>query len=198
MTIHYRPMYPHEAEAVCHLVARVFCEFVAPHYGPEGVAEFLQYLTPAELWKRLHHDHFLLVAEDHGKLAGVIEIYDNNHISLLFVDKPHHGQGIARTLLNLALAECRRRNPALDEVSVHATPNAVPIYAHLGFQPIAPEQCKQGMRFVPMLLSLHEHPERTREFRKEPQDIRSSLLPNAVTANRKRRVVLNHRAGYIT
>jgi GNAT superfamily N-acetyltransferase len=147
-------MQPHEAEAICHLVAKVFCEFVAPHYEPEGVVEFLQYLTPEELWKRLHHDHFLLVAEDHGKVVGVIEMYDNNHISLLFVDKTHQAQGIARHLVDLALAECRRRNPALDEVSVHATPNAVAVYAHLGFRPIAPEQCRKGMRFVPMRRSL--------------------------------------------
>lgn len=154
--MHYRSMQPHEAEAVCHLVARVFCEFVAPHYEPEGVVEFLQYLTPEELWKRLHHDHFVLVAEDQGALAGVIEIYDNNHISLLFVDKAHQGQGIARKLVELALGECHRRNPALDEVSVHATPNAVPVYTHLGFRPVAPEQCNKGIRFVPMRLNLAE------------------------------------------
>jgi GNAT superfamily N-acetyltransferase len=158
--MHYRPIHAHEAEAVCHLVAKVFCEFVAPCYEPEGVVEFLRYLTPDELWKRLHHEHFMLVAEDQEKLVGVIELYDNNYISLLFVDKAHQGQGIARNLVELALRQCRQRNPALDEVRVHATPNAVPVYLKLGFQPTAPEQCKQGMRFVPMVRKLaksHDH-----------------------------------------
>jgi GNAT superfamily N-acetyltransferase len=156
--MHYRPMHPYEAGAVCHLVAKVFCEFVAPYYEPEGVVEFLQYLTPDELWKRVHHEYFLLVAEDKDRLVGVIEMYGNNHISLLFVDKAYQGQGIARNLVELALDECRRRNPSLAEVSVHATPNAVPVYAHLGFRSIAPEQCRKGMRFVPMLLDLDELP----------------------------------------
>jgi GNAT superfamily N-acetyltransferase len=117
-------------------------------------------VTPEELWKRLHHDHFLLVAADHGKLVGVIEVYDNNHISLLFVDKAYQRQGIARTLVDLALDECRRHNPALDEVSVHATPNAVVVYAHLGFRAIAPEQWKKGMCFVPMRLNVTEFHDR--------------------------------------
>jgi GNAT superfamily N-acetyltransferase len=154
--IHYRPMHPHEAEAVCHLAAKVFHQFVAPDYEPEGVVEFLRYLTPAELSKRLHHDYFLWVADDHGKVVGLIEVYDDNHISLLFVDKEQQGRGIASKLLELALHECRQRNPALAEVSVHATPNAVPFYAHLGFRPTAAEQCKKGMRFVPMVCPLDQ------------------------------------------
>mgnify|MGYP001373237590 CR=1 FL=1 len=152
--MHYRPIHPHEAEAVCHLVAKVFCEFVAPTYEPEGVVEFLRYLTPDELWKRLHHDHFVLVAEEHGQLVGVIELYDHNHISLLFVDKAYQGQGVARTLVEMAVCDCRRHRPELEEVSVHATPNAVPVYTRLGFHPVAPEQCQNGMRFVPMVRKL--------------------------------------------
>jgi GNAT superfamily N-acetyltransferase len=159
--IHYRPMHPHEAEAVCHLVAKVFRKFVAPCYEPAGVVEFLRYLTPEELWKRLHHDYFLLVADEHGKVVGVIEVYDANHISLLFVDEMHQGQGIAHKLVALALSECRRRNSTLAEVSVHATPNAVAVYEHWGFRPTAAEQCKNGMRFVPMVCDANHLAQRT-------------------------------------
>jgi GNAT superfamily N-acetyltransferase len=152
--IHYRPMTPHETVAVCHLVAHVFSATVAPLFEPTGVAEFLQYLTPHELVKRLQHEHEVWVAEQAGKIVGVIEVRDGNHISLFFVDQTQQGRGIGRRLLKTAITACHQHNPTLTSISVHATPNAVPIYTHLGFQAVASEQVDRGMRYLPMTLDL--------------------------------------------
>lgn len=161
--LHYRAMQPHEAEAVCHLAAKVFCACAASHFTPEGVAAFLQYLRPAELWKRLHHEHFVLVAEDKSGLVGMIEMRDYNYIALLFVDEQHQRQGIARYLVELAILECQRHDPKLAEIRVNATLNAVPAYERLGFQPVGPEQWEDGMHTVPMVHRLstlnHDHHE---------------------------------------
>ncbi|MFN8494331.1 MAG: GNAT family N-acetyltransferase [Caldilineaceae bacterium] len=153
-TIHYRAMQPHDAEAVCHLVAKVFCAHVAPHFAPEGVAAFLQYLRPTELWKRIHHEHFVLVAEDKSGLVGMIEMRDYNHVALLFVAEGHQKQGIARCLVELAVKECQRHNPELTELTVGATPNAVPVYERLGFAQVRPDHWENGMHTFPMALPL--------------------------------------------
>ena len=153
-TVHYRTMQPHDAEAVCHLVAKVFSARVAPHFAPEGITAFLQYLRPTELWKRIHHEHFVLVAEDKSGLVGMIEMRDYNHVALLFVDEGHQKQGIARSLVELAVKACQQQNPELTEITVGATPNAVPVYARLGFQQVEPDHWENGMHTFPMVLRL--------------------------------------------
>jgi predicted GNAT family N-acyltransferase len=86
--------------------------------------------------------------------VGAIEVRDYNHISLLFVHMAHQRQGIARELLRRALAICCRYRPSLRQVDVNSSPNAVVAYARLGFRQRGPEQIKNGIRFVPMVLDL--------------------------------------------
>lgn len=147
-----RPMNPGEETGVCHLVMRVFSEFVAPGYGPEGIKEFRKYVNPAALLKRSEAGHFVLVAAVQGQLAGVIEIRHHEHISLLFVDRQFLRRGIAKALLLQALDVSRQHNPDLEQVTVNSSPYAVPIYEKLGFEQTGPEQVKNGIRFVPMAL----------------------------------------------
>lgn len=151
---HYRLMKNHETAAVAHLAAHVFSATVAPYFEARGVAEFLQYLAPHEMVKRLHHEHEVWVAEQAGQIIGMIEVRDGNHVTLFFVDQSHQGQGVGRQLLTAVIQACQARNPALTALSLHATPNAVAIYQRLGFTPTAPEQSERGMRFVPMTLHL--------------------------------------------
>jgi GNAT superfamily N-acetyltransferase len=150
--VHVRPLRPHDEQAVSHLVAHVFMKFIAPLYEPEGITEFLQYASPAETARRLHHEHAMWVAESHGKLVGVIEVRDFDHISLLFVDEAHQRQGVAHGLVTHALEACLARKPHLTEFTVFASPNAVAAYERWGFRATGPEQSRNGMRFVPMLL----------------------------------------------
>ncbi|MBN1260225.1 MAG: GNAT family N-acetyltransferase, partial [Anaerolineae bacterium] len=107
-----RPLLPGEsgrvdAERVIALVARVFNAFVAPAYAPEGVQTFFDYATVEGLRERSTQDHFVLVAEVGNKLAGMIEMRACTHVSLLFVDAEFQRRGIARQLLNGALAVAR-------------------------------------------------------------------------------------------
>jgi GNAT superfamily N-acetyltransferase len=151
--IHYRSIRPHDEQAVSHLVAQVFMQFIAPLYAPEGVSEFLQYASPTAMSRRLHHEHFVLVAEHRDKIVGMIEVRDHDHISLLFVDGAHQRQGIARQLVKRALEVCLKRNPRLRAFTVYASPNAIGAYERLGFRATGPEQERNGMRFVPMALT---------------------------------------------
>ena len=152
-----RAMEPGEEQQVCHLVVRVFTEFVAPLYSPEGVREFLNYAAdPDRLRERLQANRFVLVAELQGRMVGVIEVRNCDHISLFFVDGQAQRKGIGSELWRLALAACLAGRPDLARITVHSSPNAVEAYNRLGFRTEGPEETVNGIRFVPMALAVKE------------------------------------------
>ena len=143
-----------EEQQVCDLVVRVFTDFVAPLYSPEGVHEFLTYAAdPDRLRDRLQANHFVLVAELQERIVGAIEIRNNDHISLFFVDGESQRKGIGKELWRRALDICLANRPGLSKITVHSSPNAVAAYRRLGFQAEGPEQTVNGIRFVPMALT---------------------------------------------
>ena len=73
---------------------------------------------------------------------------------MLFVGKKFHRKGVGAELMRRSLEICRQKDKDLKEVSVSSCPYAVPIYEKMGFQQTEPEQIKNGIRFVPMMLSL--------------------------------------------
>jgi GNAT superfamily N-acetyltransferase len=152
--IRYRAMEPGEEDRVSSLVTRVFNRHVASLFPEEGIREFLEYVAPGAIQQRCNSNHFVLVAGDGQHILGVIEVRDHSHVSLLFVDTAFQGQGIARELLRRALAICRRHRPILRQIDVNSSPNAVWAYEGLGFRQRGPEQIKNGIRFVPMVLDL--------------------------------------------
>lgn len=147
-------MRPGEETEISGLIVSVFSEFVAPLYTPEGIEEFSRYIGPDDLRERFLSNHFTLVATTDERIVGVIEVRDENHICLFFVDGDSQNRGIGRTLLEQALAMCRENSPAISTVSVNSSPNSVAVYERLGFVPTGPEQTKNGITSVPMTLTL--------------------------------------------
>ncbi len=147
-------MRPGEEEELSRLILSVFSEFVAPLYPPEGTAEFSRYIGPGDLRERFLTNHFTLVATAAEKIVGMIEVRDENHICLFFVESRSQGRGIGRALLERALAQCRENNPDVTGVSVNSSPNSAAVYERLGFVPTGPQETKNGMTFVPMRLAL--------------------------------------------
>ena len=143
-------MRPGEENDVCSLVARVFGTFVAPQYTQEGVDEFLRYAEPEAMAARARANHFVLLAEMDGRLVGMIEVRNCDHISLLFVEGEFQKQGVARDLVRRAIQRCMLNRSKLGRVTVNSSPNAVEAYKHMGFRPLGPEQTANGIRFVPM------------------------------------------------
>jgi 8-oxo-dGTP diphosphatase len=154
VSVRCRFMEPGEEGAVCDLVARTFGEFVAPDYSTEGVQEFLEYVQPDALLQRSLGTHFTLLAVMQDQIVGMIEVRDDDHISLFFVDRGHLRRGIGRELLHKAAQICRRRRPTAAEMSVNSSLYAVPVYERLGFRQTGPDQVKNGIHFVPMALGL--------------------------------------------
>ena len=83
------------------------------------------------------------------KILGVIATQDTSHISLMFVDKQYHRQGIARQLFDVVRDELRR-NEKVTQITVNSSPYAVKAYEHLGFSRTGEQQEKGGIIFIPM------------------------------------------------
>ena len=147
----YRPMEPADAEAVSRLIVESFIEFIGPEYTEEGRAEFLRHVEPAALVERTRVEP-LRTGGDGGceRPAGVIDLRDNDHVSLLFVDARHQRHGIARELLDRALAVARPARPGLERVTVNSSRFGVPAYERLGFRQTGPERTVNGIVFIPM------------------------------------------------
>ncbi|MEA5047774.1 MAG: GNAT family N-acetyltransferase [Eubacteriales bacterium] len=129
------------------LVRRVFLQFEAPEYPPEGVETFCTFLeNSGEISKLRFYGAFekdVLI----GTLATRGE--DGSHIALFFVETVWQGQGAGRELFTEA-----RRNCSCNRMTVNASPYAKTIYEHLGFTAVTDEQLQDGIRFIPMVYTV--------------------------------------------
>ncbi|MCY4658731.1 MAG: GNAT family N-acetyltransferase [Acidobacteria bacterium] len=152
--VDYRAMRPGEAEAVSALIIASFDEFIGPDYDAEGIAEFHGFAAPEALAARAAGDHLVRVATVDGTLAGMIEIRDHNHVALLFIDKAYQRRGIARGLLDTALAAARAADPDVERVTLNSSRYGVAAYERLGFRQTGPERTVNGIVFIPMAMRL--------------------------------------------
>lgn len=154
MAISYRLSKSGEEKYIHKLIKDVFNEFIAPTYSKQGIETFFDYIQPDKLHKRSNDNSFLIVAVEGKKISGVIEIREFKHISLMFVKKTSHRQGITKELLQKSLKICKNKNPDINKITVNSSPYAVPIYNKLGFSQSDIEQVKDGIRFIPMEMNL--------------------------------------------
>jgi predicted GNAT family N-acyltransferase len=141
-----------EEEVVCDLIGRSFDQLVGCDYSQEGVTEFYKYANPAAMADRLKAGHFILIAEEMGKIVGMIEFRNGEHVSLLFVDPPYFKMGLSRQLFDRAMLTAREANPAAREITVNSSRYAVPVYQSFGFKTTGPEKTINGITFIPMSL----------------------------------------------
>jgi GNAT superfamily N-acetyltransferase len=129
------------------LVERVFMQFEAPDYAPEGVATFRAFIHDP-LAVALLSFYGAYVEE---QLVGVLATRGNSHIALFFVEPCFQRQGIGRALFFAARQACRS-----DTMTVNSSPYAVEIYQRLGFHALSGEQLADGIRFTPMKCILQQ------------------------------------------
>ncbi|MEM1484245.1 GNAT family N-acetyltransferase [Oscillospiraceae bacterium PP1C4] len=144
MTI--RQLQHHEIQSALDLVWTVFTKFEAPDYSEKGVNTFRQFINDKTMTNRL----LIYGAFICDKLVGVLAIRDESHISLFFVQKEYHQQGIGRNLFEYAVQNCKS-----DKMTVNSSPYAVEIYHKLGFADTNTEQTMDGIRFTPMVVYIH-------------------------------------------
>jgi len=140
-----------DEEELSNLIKRVYDEFVAPDYSEEGNKFFTNFIVAKNFILRYKQkNNIILIAEVNNCKVGMIEIRDNNHISLLFVEKEHHGEGIAKQLYYEALIKCKKKDKNLNKFYVHASPFSIPIYEKLGFNKTDEMQEQFGLIYLPM------------------------------------------------
>ena len=154
-----RMMKPADVEQVSDLVRSAFDEFIGPDYTEQGVAEFHRYADPEAFRERVRGgSHFVMVAEVGGRLAGITEIRDCNHVALLFVGKQFHRRGIARGLFDRAVKQARVTRPDVERMTMNSSRYGVAAYEKLGFRQTGPERSVNGIVFVPMAMRLDRAP----------------------------------------
>lgn len=153
-TIQYEKYQSGQEEQVYQLIKRVYDEFVAADYTEAGNLFFYDWIEPRRIAERQQHQASLLVARDGSAVIGMIEMRDNNTISLLFVDKDYQGRGIARQLVDHALTMCLQGDPKPAQLFVHASPFSIPVYLKLGFTATDVMQEEHGIKFLPMKMTI--------------------------------------------
>lgn len=137
-----------ELDETLELVKKVFDEFEAPDYSLEGIESFNKFVNSVE--EQLNKNMKIFVAKDNNKIIGMVAFRDYSHISMLFVDKMYHRQGIATELVEIVKLQCGKYNENVRCITVNSSPYAIEFYHKVGFENITPEQVIDGIRFTPM------------------------------------------------
>lgn len=152
----YSEMKTGQEQLVSDMVWEVFEEFVASGYSPEGIETFRCFIQVDELKKATESGRFFTICcWDEETLAGSITIRGGNHISLLFVKKDYHQQGIAKKLFIKALKKCNELKPDLTEITVNSSPYVVDIYKRLGFSAVGEQTTQNGITYIPMNMKIN-------------------------------------------
>ncbi|WP_027362361.1 GNAT family N-acetyltransferase [Desulfospira joergensenii] len=153
--ISLRLMKQGEENDVVNLILNVFSEFVAPHFSNDGVLEFKKFVNNSSISERFQSGNPIIVAVFKNKIIGVIEMRDNSHIALFFVERSFQKKGIAKRLLCEAVKVVRQRNPTVQKITVNSSPNAYTAYQKFGFEGEKALKTVNGIRFIPMELKLN-------------------------------------------
>jgi GNAT superfamily N-acetyltransferase len=132
-----------EEHSVLDIVLRGFNEFVRPDFTEQGVAEFMRAVN--EFVVEHLDGHHVTIAEENGRLVGMIDVRDGTHVSLFFVEPSVRGRGVGRALMTHAFDGYN------GPVTVNSSRWAVPAYERLGFEVTGPEAEFLGIRSVPMV-----------------------------------------------
>ena len=143
-----------EWEDAMALAWRTFQRFEAHEYSPEGVKNFLDFISDNALRKMfMIHEYHLWVALDGNQIIGLISLRSKKHISLLFVDEKYHKQGVGRALMERLWSYLRYKK--IPVCTVNSSPYAVDFYHRLGFVDLDSEKVDGGIRFTPMKKELY-------------------------------------------
>lgn len=139
-----------EWDDVMAMTWKTFVRFEAKDYTKEGVRSFFDFISDPVLQRMFINDAYpMFVAEDKGKIIGMITLREGTHISLLFVDEAYHRQGVGSSLMR-TIWEFIRTEVGKEIVTVNAAPYGVGFYHKLGFTDLGPEEARDGIRYTPM------------------------------------------------
>ncbi len=132
------------------LVWLVFQEFEAPDYSVQGISEFEGFLSIYSITKMMDRNEIAFWGcYNNAALVGVIAVIGKTHISLFFMLKEYHRQGIGRQLFQTMIDTCNN-DDNIKRFTVNSSPYATEVYHRLGFVDTDEEKTVNGIRFTPM------------------------------------------------
>jgi predicted GNAT family N-acyltransferase len=131
-----------------YLIKSVFDDFVGYEYSAEGNKFFNDFIDSEQIINRYKRGNIILTYEENENIIGVIEVKDNNHICLFFVNKAFHNMGVGRILFNSILERVKGKT---DFIEVNASPFSEKIYAKLGFTKLSEMMERNGIKYIPMI-----------------------------------------------
>ena len=123
---------PSDAPAIGRLVRRVTWRDILPDQTAAAAAYLLRGMSARAERAHIKAGRRYHVAFVEGRLAGVVATRDDRHFFRLFVTRRFQRRGIARALLQAALADCHRRSRTR-KFTLHASACAGAAYRRMGF-----------------------------------------------------------------
>lgn len=144
-----------DAPKMSELLTELAREHILPSCSALGGQRLLEAMNLESIKRYLTGPFRYCVAEQEGVLAGLVGMRDNRHLYHLFVANTHQGQGLARRLWDMAQADCLVRGNE-GQFTVNSAINAQGVYLKLGFVALGGIREMQGIKDIPMSLSLKQ------------------------------------------
>lgn len=139
----------HISELLCNLSRK----YITPELTSEGEKALLGSMSPKAIRNYIQSGFRYHVAEADKRTIGVVAVSENKHLYHLFVARSFQRQGVARQLWRVAMQECLS-NGNTGIFTVNSSEYAQGAYKKLGFVAKSTVQEKDGVRFIPMQLTL--------------------------------------------
>jgi predicted GNAT family N-acyltransferase len=139
-----------EWEDIMALAWRTYLKFEAGEYPTEGTTSFFAFITNATLYQMfLKGEYLIKIAKIDKKIVGMISMRNKNHLSLLFVEKEYHRQGIGKKLVDAMCMELKK-SKLKNCITVNAAPYALEFYHEIGFFDLSGQIENEGIIYVSM------------------------------------------------
>ena len=142
-----------DAASLAALGARTFIDTFAAHNTAEDLELYIGRTYTEELQRRELEDASIvtLVADDHGALGGFAQLrrslaeYGDVELARLYVDRDHHGRGLAQQLMNASIDVARDLGGATLWLGVwEHNARAIRFYEKCGFVDIGSHPFRLG------------------------------------------------------
>jgi GNAT superfamily N-acetyltransferase len=153
-TLRIRLASPDDAPAIAIMMRRVVRRWILPDQSRKAGAAFMLRITTKSLREKIIMGQRVHLAYLDDVLVGISGMRDDSHLVHFFVSTRYQGRGIAGRLWRRTMRDAIRR-AGTRCFTLNATRVAVPIYLHLGFRALGPEQvAHHGLRVTPMEMVL--------------------------------------------
>jgi diamine N-acetyltransferase len=129
-----------DAAALAEFARRTFIDTFAAQNKPEDIDAYCAQSYGVAQQQREIEDGITLLGEEHGALIAFAQIHSSGskfgdvELGRFYVDRDHHGRGLARELMDAVIAAARTMNARKLWLSVwEHNPRAIRFYEKYGF-----------------------------------------------------------------